>query len=342
MEALVWEGPRSMTLREWPDPVPAEGEVLIDVAYVGICGSELGGYLGHNALRVPPLVMGHEFSGTVTAVGQGTQTDLKPGDRVTCNPMVPCGDCEFCDEGAPHLCARRSLIGAHRPGAFAAQVAAPARATYRIGEGVSMQAGAMVEPFAVGIRIGRIAGDVAGKSVLVIGAGPIGLLAIQVLRNQGAAKVYCADLDPDRLEMARSFGAEVIDPNSADTVKMVREGTGGSGVALTVDAVGSAQTRAQAVAATRSGGTVLLSGLHAEASDFPASEVIRREIVVKGAFCYTAEDFADALSAVADGSLSLGDWVVEAPLGDGGKWFDRLVDNPGNVSKVLLVPGRSE
>ncbi len=341
MEALVWEGPEVMTLREWPDPAPGDGEVLIDVAFVGICGSELGGYLGHNALRVPPLVMGHEFSGTVAAVGRGTRTDLQPGDRVTCNPMVPCGDCTFCDEGAPQLCVNRSLIGAHRAGAFAARVTAPAKAVHRLPEGVSMQAGAMVEPVAVGLRIGRIAGDMTGRTALVIGAGPIGLLAIQALQRNGAARVYCVDLDPDRLQMARRFGAEVFDPAAQDTVETVRAGTGGLGAALTVDAVGSAQTRAQSVAATRSGGVVLLSGLHAEASDFPASEVIRREIVLKGAFCYSAEDFAEALTAVAEGSMSLGEWIVEAPLGEGGKWFDRLVKNPGNVSKVLLVPGPS-
>ncbi len=341
MEALVWEGPEAMTLKDWPDPVPGAGEVLIDVAYVGICGSELGGYLGHNALRVPPLVMGHEFSGTVAAIGEGTETDLKIGDKVTCNPMVPCGECEYCAEGATHLCLSRSLIGAHRPGAFASRVTAPARATYRLPDSVSLQVGAMVEPFAVGIRIGTMAGDLTGKTALVIGAGPIGLLAVQVLKHCGAEKVFCVDLDADRREMARSFGAEVIVPADNDTVDYVRTATDGRGVAVTVDAVGSAQTRAQSVAATRSGGDVLLSGLHAEASDFPASEVIRREIVVRGTFCYSAKDFADALAAAADGSLSLGSWIVEAPLGEGGAWFDRLVKNPGNVSKVLLVPGQA-
>lgn len=337
MRALIWEGPEVMAMKEWPDPEPAEGEVVIEVAFAGICGSELGGYLGHNALRKPPLVMGHEFSGTIVATGAGVE-GFAPGDRVTANPMVPCGECEFCAEGAPHLCIKRSLVGAHRPGAFAERVAVPARAVYKLPGNMTMQGGAMVEPVAVAVRIGHSAGEVSGKTVLVIGAGPIGLLAVQVLRQAGA-HVFCADLDPARLAMATEMGATPIDPREKPTVEVVREATGGFGAFLTVDAVGSAGTRAEAVAATRSGGSVLLSGLHAEASDFPASEVIRREIVVKGVFCYTAEDFAEALDAVAEGRLTLGPWVQEAPLDTGGKWFDRLVHNPGDVSKVLLVPG---
>jgi threonine dehydrogenase-like Zn-dependent dehydrogenase len=174
--------------------------------------------------------------------------------------------------------------------------------------------------------------------VLVIGAGPIGLLAVEVLREKGA-RVFCADLDPERLAMASDVGAEAIEPRSEDTVTRVREATDGLGAAVTLDAVGTAATRAQAVAATRPAGLVLLSGLHAEASDFPASDVIRREIVVRGTFCYTAEDFAEAIRAVAGGRLTLYPWVIEAPLGNGGAWFDRLVKAPGDVSKVLLVPG---
>lgn len=341
MRALVWEGPEVMAMKDWPDPEPAAGEVVIEVAFAGICGSELGGYLGHNALRVPPLVMGHEFSGTVAAVGEGV-SGFAVGDRVTSNPMIPCGECDYCTKEMPHLCIKRSLVGAHRPGAFADRVAVPARTVYRLPEAMTLQGGAMVEPVAVAVRIGRLAGDIAGEKVLVIGAGPIGLLAVQVLRAAGAAEVFCADLDPERLAMAAQMGASPIDPKTNKTVDVARAATDGLGVVLTVDAVGSAGTRAEAVAATRSAGRVLLSGLHAEASDFPASEVIRREIEVKGAFCYTGEDFAEALEAVAEGRLSLGPWVREAPLAEGGKWFDRLVNNPGDVSKVLLVPGAAE
>jgi len=338
MQALVWEAPRRMNLREWEEPTPGDDEVIVDVAFAGICGSELGGYLGHNALRVPPLIMGHEFSGTISARGAAVGDRLRIGQNVTCNPMIPCGACTYCADDLPHLCVKRSLVGAHRPGAFAQKLALPEKAVFPLPDGMSLEQGALVEPVAVGVRIGVHAGDMTGRSAVVIGAGPIGLLAIQVLTNAGADRVIVSDIDRDRLEMARALGARVVDAGSEDVVAIAREATQGLGAHVTVDAVGTGETRMQSVAATRSAGLVLLSGLHAESSEFPASELIRREITVKGAFCYTAEDFDAAMSAIRNNLLRLDPWIVKAPLGEGGDWFDRLVDNPGNVSKVLLVP----
>ena len=129
MQALVWEAPHVMAMRSAAQPTPQPDEVLIKVAYSGICGSELSGYLGHNALRVPPLVMGHEFSGVVSGIGEQVQAAnpaLKLGQSVTVNPMIYCGHCEYCAQGANQLCVNRRLIGAHRPGSFAQYVCAPA------------------------------------------------------------------------------------------------------------------------------------------------------------------------------------------------------------------------
>src|ERR1700741_4242073 len=117
MQSLVWEAPRVMNMREQDRPAPAPGEALVKVSYVGICGSELSGYLGQNSLRVPPLVMGHEFAGTIAAVGAGV-ADLAIGDRVAVNPLSGCGVCALCRLGLGNLCAKRQIIGIHRPGAF--------------------------------------------------------------------------------------------------------------------------------------------------------------------------------------------------------------------------------
>jgi threonine dehydrogenase-like Zn-dependent dehydrogenase len=172
----------------------------------------------------------------------------------------------------------------------------------------------------------------------VLGAGPIGLLALQTLLRAGAGQLFVSDLDPARLEMAAALGATAVDARSADVVKLVAEQTGQEGVALSVDAVGTARTRAQCVAATRSTGKLILSGLHEETSAMPAAEIIRREIVVQGSFCYTHADFAAAIELLAQGALRLDPWVVEEPLAEGGPWFERLLDAPGAVAKVLLVP----
>lgn len=341
MKALVWEAPRVMAMRDKEMPNPAPGEVLIKVAYAGICGSELGGYLGHNALRVPPLVMGHEFAGTIAAVtpeARAAFPRLAEGQAVTANPLNYDGTCELCRQGLTQLCVSRQLIGAHRPGAYAEYVNVPAKLILPLPDGMSLRTGALTEPVACGVRIGELAGDIDGQDVLVVGAGPIGLLALQALQAQRAARVFISDLDAERLAMGAAFGGIPINPREADVVQTVRDATKGLGVPIAVDCVGSGVTRKQCVQATRSTGTLILSGLHEENSAIPEGEIVRREIMLKGSFAYTRENFAEALRRLANEEVHLDPWIVEAPLEEGGKWFDRLIDAPGNVAKVLLVP----
>jgi threonine dehydrogenase-like Zn-dependent dehydrogenase len=341
MKALVWEAPRAMALRQEARPAPGPEDVLVRVAFAGICGSELGGYLGHNALRVPPLVMGHEFAGEVAALGENAASrrpGLAEGQAVTVNPMVWCGACRYCQAGQHHLCLNRRLIGAHRPGAYAEYVVVPAETVSPLPEGMPARTGAMVEPVAVAVRIGQTAGRLDGEDALVIGAGPIGLLALQALRLNGAGRVFIADLDAARLGMGAALGGVPLDPRAVEVDKAVREATGGLGVPLAVDAVGTAATRKQCIAAARSAGRVILSGLHEETGPVPVADAIRREITLQGCFCYTHANFAEAIARLADGRMTLEPWVVEAPLADGGQWFDRLIEEPGGIAKVLLVP----
>ena len=341
MKALVWEGPREMTVRDVARPAPAPDEILIRVAYCGICGSELSGYLGHNALRVPPLIMGHEFSGEVVALGDevASMTNaLSVGSRVTVDPMVYDGTCRYCRAGQHHLCLARSLVGAHRPGAFAAYVAVPAHVVYALPQEMDLRVGALAEPTACAVRIAELMGDVAGRAVLIVGAGTIGLLTLRILLLRGAAGVFISDTNAGRLAAARELGGHTLNPVQQDVVTVVREATGGQGVAIALDAVGKAVTRAQCVAATERGGLVLLSGLHEEVSEMPAAEVIRNEITVQGSFCYTPDNVREAIELLAQGTVASGSWVVDAPLSEGRAWFERLVGNPGAVAKVLLVP----
>lgn len=341
MQALVWEAPKTVNIRTQDIPTPADNEVQIRVAYAGICGSELGGYLGHNALRVPPLVMGHEFSGTITAVGSDAQSinsAASEGQSVTVNPLDYATDCPYVAKGLNHLSPTRSLVGAHRPGAYAEYVTVPAKLVSALPETLGLREGSLTEPVACGIRIGELAGDVADQDCLIIGAGPIGLLALQCLLINGAKRVFVADLDQERLAMATALGGQSIDPASDDLIATVQSMTDGYGVPLSVDAVGTGGTRTQCIAATRPKGRVILTGLHEEVSEIPAADVIRREIDLRGSFAYSPANFAEAIVWLAEGKIRLDPWIVEAPLDEGGAWFDRLIDAPGNVSKVLLVP----
>lgn len=340
MKSLVWEAPRVMALRETARPLAQPDEVLIRVAYGGICGSELSGYLGHNALRVPPLVMGHEFSGEIEEMGEqaaAINPALQPGAQVTVNPLYCTAESVWQQRGLDQLCPSRRLVGAHRPGAYAEFVTVPAKSVTRLPAGMSLRTGALTEPTACGVRIGELAGDVHGQSCLIIGAGPIGLLALQALLLKGAQRVFIADLDNERLAMGEVLGGIPLPPRSVDVVRSAKEATG-DGVVVAVDAVGTAVTRRQCVSATQPTGTVILSGLHEEVSEMPAADIIRREIVVRGSFSYSPANFAEALRVLERGAMTLDPWIVEAPLADGGAWFDRLIDAPGNVSKVLLRP----
>lgn len=341
MQALVWEAPSRMRMREQARPAPEVNEVLIQVAYAGICGSELSGYLGHNALRVPPLVMGHEFSGTIVAMGpqeDADTADLRTGMDVTVNPLYCDAGTELQRRGLDHLCPTRRLVGAHVPGAYAQFVTVPASTVHPLPAGMSLRTGALTEPVGCGVRIGELAGEVRGQPALVIGMGPIGLLALQVLRRNGAETVFAVDLDRDRLKMGARYGGATLDPRQDDVVQTVLEATDGQGVAVSVDAVGTGLTRTQCASATRATGRVILSGLHEETSEFPAADIIRREIALYGSFAYSPANFRAALALLAEEAISLEPWIVEAPLAEGGAWFDRLIEAPGDVSKVLLVP----
>jgi threonine dehydrogenase-like Zn-dependent dehydrogenase len=341
MQALVWLGPRDMVQRAEPMPKLAEGEVLISVGAVGICGSELGGFLGHNSLRVPPLIMGHECAGNVVQVISGTFATGEAatvGARVTFNPLVVCDTCDRCLAGKPNLCRRRQLIGVHRPGAFAQYVAVPARQCYPLPESLSLVAGSLTEPLACSIHAVALSGVKPQERLLILGAGPIGLCAVAAARAQGVEQIIVSDIAAQRLEMARRWGAsDVINARGQDVVAFVQERFPG-GVDCVIDAVGATPVRTQAIQAVVPGGRIVFIGLHEEESVLPANYLIRQEISVSGSFAYTDSDFAKAVDLLARGVVHPGtDWLEERPLRDGPSAFAELVDGKARVAKIVLT-----
>jgi len=333
MKALVYENPRVMNIRQVEVPVPKEGEVLIRVERAGICGSELSGYLGHNSLRVPPLVMGHEFSGTIAAVGP--QADrFQSGDRVTANPLVSCGGCSYCRNGAQQLCGRRRLLGAHLPGAYAEYVVVPEKNVYLLPDHVSFDDGALVEPFACAVRICRLLRLDPGDRLLIMGAGPIGLLVLQAARIYGLHHISVVDLNEERLAIAAELGAEV-----AVSVDSFAEYAAGGKFDKAVDAVGLEATRSACVQAVRAQGQVVFSGLHKADSSLPINTAIRDEIAMFGAFAYNVSDFEAALKWIVEGRIRMLPWTLHAPLEDGTACFEKLLTRPGKVAKILLTLG---
>ncbi|MCY0879948.1 MAG: alcohol dehydrogenase catalytic domain-containing protein [Firmicutes bacterium] len=344
MKALVYEGPRQMPLKDVPPPeVVHVDDVIIQVAYSGICGSELSGFLGQNSLRKPPAIFGHEFSGTIVALGSQAETryGLAAGMRVTANPLITCGHCAYCTEGEPQLCPERRLLGAALPGSHAEWLKVPAQNVYPLPPSVTLAQGALVEPIAYAAHVASLTQAVRRGTALILGMGPIGLFVLQALKAEGWPTVWAAESHEERRRMALDMGAESVwDPVHMSVAEAAREQTQGRGVDLVVDAVGLTPTRQQAVSAARSGGTVIWSGLHDNDSILPVHDMIRREIRALGAFAYTPQDFSRALSWLANGTVGLkSDWMVQAPLEAGAQWFAALIAGaaPG-VAKVLLSP----
>jgi 2-desacetyl-2-hydroxyethyl bacteriochlorophyllide A dehydrogenase len=339
MRAAIWYGPREMRMEEIPGPTIRPDEVLLHVQAAGICGSELSGYLGQSSLRRPPLIMGHEFTGTVAQVGTAV-ADRTVGERVTVNPMVPDGTCVMCHSGNEHLCLNRSLIGAHRPGAFAEYVAVPARVCYPLPDSLDEIAGTLVEPLACALRAVAHAQVTLGSRVLILGAGPIGLLALSSALRAGASVVAISDVNPARLDLARSWGAtHMINPAQQDISAILREATGKLGCDSAIDAVGLPVTRRQAVEAVRPGGRAIFLGLHEDETALAGNLIVRSEITVQGSFCYSHANFTTALRLLQAGAIpDPSSWLTIRPLSEANASFAQLIDAPAETTKVVLRP----
>ena len=339
MKALVYEGPRQMQMRDVPDPKAEPDEVVIQVAYSGICGSELGGYLGHNTLRKPPLIMGHEFAGNIVELGTTAaqdNPDLAVGQRVTVNPLLYCGHCRYCLAGRHNLCLQRQLLGAHRPGSYADLVKTHARMVYPLPDQLSLEHAALTEPLACAIRAVELAACKPLAKLLIVGLGPIGLLILQVAQAYGVTEITATDTDPDRRAMGEQFNVHVLDPLADDVVAFIQADTQGVGVDIAIDAVGATVTRKQCLEAVAPAGQVIFIGLHEEESAIPANWLIRREINIQGTFAYTPANFAAALNWLAAGRIQIDPWLMKAPLAEGRDCFERLLNKPGPIAKILL------
>jgi threonine dehydrogenase-like Zn-dependent dehydrogenase len=311
VKALVFTGPGALELHDVPEPELADGDVLVHVRAVGICGSELHG-ARHPGFRKPPLIMGHEFAGTNDS-----------GDRVVINPMLSCGHCELCRGGLRQVCRERQIIGVHRAGGFAERVAVPGSTLRPLPDWLSWEAAAMVEPAANAVHAWNIASARAGARVAVLGCGAIGLLCLLTALSGGAGRVDVTDLDPGRLAQAGRLGAAAAGPELDGEYDVI------------FDAVGSPVTRAASVRQLRPGGTAVWLGLADDSAGFDANALIRAEKRVQGSFAYSDEEFARAAELLRDWDLS---WTSQYPLTEGAEIFTGLMNGGLQPVKALLVP----
>lgn len=313
-------------------------EVRLRVAACGICGSELESFKTHSPRRPPPLVMGHEFCGTIAETGSGVR-EWRPGARVVSNSVVPCGGCARCTRGDTHLCADRQIFGMHRPGAFAEFVNVPARCLLPWPENLPAAAAALAEPLANGLHVVNLTRHLPAATALVIGAGPIGLFCQQALQVERGARVFVADLSPERLAVAKKLGAvRIINPREEDVAKVVAAETGGEGADLTVDAVGSALTKQTSLDALRPGGATVWIGLHENTVTLDTYGITLPEKQVLGTYAAKLEELRHALDLMASGRVDALSWVQSFPLAAGVEAFHRMLGAKGPDIKGVLCP----
>jgi len=343
MKALLLSKYKHLEIADLPEPKAGPGEVLVRVAACGICGSDVHGYDGSSGRRIPPIVMGHEAAGRIVALGPGV-TEFAEGDRVTFDSTIYCGTCGHCRRGEVNLCDNRQVLGVscgdyRRAGAFAEFVAVPSRIVYRLPDNLPFEEAAMLEAVSVAVHAVSLA-QASGKSpALVVGAGMIGVLIVQVLRAAECSPIFVADIDDSRLRLAQEVGAHTALSAKLDVAAQVEKLTGGAGVDVAIEAVGQTDSVKAAIESVRKGGTVVLVGNIAPEVTLPLQKVVTRQIRIQGS-CASSGEYPRAIELLARGVIQVKRLITAvAPLAEGPQSFERLYAREPNLMKVVLTPG---
>jgi len=350
MKAAVWYGKKDVRVVDVPEPPkPGPGQVKIEVEWCGICGSDLHEYLA-GPIFIPvdaphpltggtaPVTLGHEFSGTVVAVGEGVK-DVKVGDRVAPDACQVCWECYCCKRFNYPACEKLAFTGLHTDGAFAPYVNVPAYTIYKIPDTMSFEQAALVEPISVGMHAVLRAPVKAGDNVVIIGAGTIGLSTLQCARVAGAKQVIVLEMAKARKEFAEKLGATaVIDPSQCDVVEEVFKLTG-IGADVAIECVGNKATGPLAVQCIRPRGIAVLAGVFEEASSIVFNEVVFPEKEIKGSLAYNG-DFAPVIAMIDDGRIDAETMITGRIKLDDiiEKGFEELVNNKDENIKIIVSP----
>lgn len=333
MKALVYQGPGVLELEERAIPEPKKGEVQIKIKKVSICGSDLGAYRFASDRFAPPLVLGHEFSGDITKLGEGVKT-LKMGQKVTVNPMVLCNDCFFCNRGEGNLCGNRKSMGTaiggvQTDGAMREYVTVPDWMVVPVAENVSYEAAALLEPCGVTLACAKKGRTEDEKSVVVLGAGPIGLLIVKFLKALGTPTVIVSDIIDKRLAKAKECGADyTINSKATDAVAEVKKLTDGYGADRVINAAGEFLIN-QSFEMVRNGGTSVLVALSHAKVEIDPMEIVGRGLNFMGSYMFTTE-MKEAADMLAENRLEIEDLITSTyPLERGKEAFD-ILNTPNN------------
>ncbi len=352
MKAAVWHGRNDIRLEDVSVPsAPPADWVQIKVHWCGICGSDLHEYVA-GPVFIPmnephPLtglkdqcILGHEFSGEITAVGEGVN-NYEIGERVAADACQHCGECRYCKEGMYNICENLAFTGLMNNGAFAEYINVPANLLYRLPEGFPTEAGALIEPLAVGMHAVKKAGNLLGETVVVVGAGTIGLCTIMCAKAAGAARVIALEMSSARKAKALEVGATVvIDPSEVDAIDEIKKLTNGYGADVSFECIGLTKTAQVAIDSIRKAGRCVMVGIFEEPTPFNFFDIVSTEKQVIGSLAYNGE-FADVIAFIADGRLDVeplitGKIQLDNILKNG---FEELVNNKEENVKIIVTPG---
>lgn len=342
MKALVLEAYNRLEYRDVADPTIGPNDVLVNVKACGICGSDVYGLDGSTGRRIPPVIMGHEAAGIVAEVGSQLR-GWQAGERVTFDSNIYCGVCRYCRKGMINLCDRRRVLGVscaefRQDGVFAEYVTVPQQCVYRLPDGLSFEHAALVEPVSIAVHAAGRPTIKLNDSVVVVGAGMIGLLLVQALRVAGCRHIVALDLEPNRLDLACQLGANVgLRADAPDVVNQVLDHQDG-GADLVFEAVGTAAALQLAFECARKGGKLTLIGNVSPTAVLPLQRVVIRELTLYGS-CQSTGEYPACLDMMARGAIKVDSLIsAVAPLAEGAAWFEKLRQRSMGLLKVVLIP----
>lgn len=322
----MYTAPGQVEIQEQPRPSAGAGDEEIAIQVAGVCGSDISGFLGHSALRKPPLVLGHELVGR-----------RRNGRRVVANPLVSCGHCNACISGAQNLCDSWKLLGlGTTPGTFAEYVTLPSPQVYEVPDSLTSEQAILAEPLANIVHMLRIVAPPPFFRFAIVGAGTMGALALLASLRIGARDVLAVDVNDERLAIMRQLGASaVVNVSGAEQADQAKSAAG-RGYDVVLDASGSAAARQMAFDLCRPGGQVVLLGMGTQRSEVNFVTSIRKEHRVVMSFAYTPADFRRSLDLLIAGEINLTSWTVRMPLERGQEAMERMSHNPGVALKMML------
>ena len=338
--AAVYRGDGRFEIVDEPVMAPGPGEVRLEIAFCGICGTDLHAYLGHMDARIgDQRVLGHEMAGTVVEVGEGV-ADHHCGDRVVVRPLDNCGDCPACNNDLSHICHNLKFMGIDTDGAFKRFWTVPAKLLHALPDKLSLAAAALVEPTAVAVHDVRRARLKAGECALVIGGGPIGTLIALTAKAEGA-DVILSEINPTRIRMANAMGLDAVNPLETDVVALINKRTGNKGADVVFEVSGSQPgvDLMTEVAATR--GRIVMVAIHASRPLVDLFRFFWRELELIGARVYEPGDFDRALELLGSGAIDVDAIITDQqPLERIGDAFASLTGNAEALKTLITItPG---